>query len=110
MDARGAGHVPICVPRDPALGEHVDGHQQRFAAVMHDEGMVSTCTTAMAFQVALAERLELGRVHGNRPDGDATLTARHRMVVALDGFVLETVRKRSRDRFLWRLRRRGAAR
>jgi UDP-N-acetylglucosamine transferase subunit ALG13 len=110
MDARDAGHVPICVPRDPALGEHVDGHQARFAAVMHAEGMVTTCTSSAAFQVALAERLELGRVRGHRPDGDATLEARHRMVVALDGFVLETARKRAREGFLRRLRRRGAAR
>lgn len=29
-DARAAGHVPVVVPRDPVLGEHVDGHQQRF--------------------------------------------------------------------------------
>ena len=36
MDAREAGHVPLVVPRDPALGEHVDGHQQRFARVVAD--------------------------------------------------------------------------
>lgn len=28
---RAAGLLPIVVPRDPALGEHVDDHQQRFA-------------------------------------------------------------------------------
>jgi UDP-N-acetylglucosamine transferase subunit ALG13 len=102
-DARSAGHVPICVPRDPERGEHVDGHQQRFAAVMDDEGMVTTCTTAAAFQVALAERLELGRVRGHRVDDGATLIARQRMTVALDQLVMETERKRSRQRFLWRL-------
>ncbi len=31
MDALGAGRLPIVVPRDPELGEHVDGHQLRFA-------------------------------------------------------------------------------
>lgn len=31
MDARLAGRLPIVVARDPALGEHVDDHQQRFA-------------------------------------------------------------------------------
>ncbi|MFS3128119.1 glycosyltransferase [Nocardioides sp. Bht2] len=30
MDAQLAGHTPVVVPRDPALGEHVDNHQQRF--------------------------------------------------------------------------------
>ena len=40
MDAREAGHVPLCVPRDPGLGEHVDGHQQRFAAIVGQAGVV----------------------------------------------------------------------
>ncbi len=31
MDARAAGRLPIVVPRDPRLREHVDGHQLRFA-------------------------------------------------------------------------------
>lgn len=31
MDARMAGRMPIVVARDPELGEHVDGHQMRFA-------------------------------------------------------------------------------
>ncbi len=30
-EARRHGHLPICVPRDPTRGEHVDDHQQRFA-------------------------------------------------------------------------------
>lgn len=36
MDAQLAGHTPVVVPRDPALGEHVDNHQQRF--VQHLSG------------------------------------------------------------------------
>lgn len=39
MDAREAGHLPLVVPRDPALGEHVDGHQQRFARMVADAGV-----------------------------------------------------------------------
>lgn len=31
MEARARGHVPVVMPRDPARGEHVDGHQQAFA-------------------------------------------------------------------------------
>jgi UDP-N-acetylglucosamine transferase subunit ALG13 len=31
MDARMAGRLPIVVARDPDFGEHVDGHQMRFA-------------------------------------------------------------------------------
>jgi UDP-N-acetylglucosamine transferase subunit ALG13 len=54
MDARDAGHVPICVPRDPARGEHVDGHQQRFAALVHQAGVVTRAETVTEFQEALA--------------------------------------------------------
>ena len=32
MGARTAGHLPLVLPRDPALGEHVDQHQLRFAS------------------------------------------------------------------------------
>ena len=32
MEVRGAGILPIVVPRDPTYGEHVDGHQVTFAA------------------------------------------------------------------------------
>lgn len=96
MDARGAGHVPICVPRNPELGEHVDGHQQRFARVMNEEGMVTTCWTDTEFQVALAERLMLGRVRGQRPDGDTTLMARQRITGSLDQLVAESTARRER--------------
>lgn len=40
MDARDAGHLPLVVPRDPALGEHVDDHQQRFARRLSEVGDV----------------------------------------------------------------------
>ena len=40
MDARRLGRVPIVVPRSSKLGEHVDDHQQRFAARMSELGQV----------------------------------------------------------------------
>lgn len=42
MDAASAGHRPIVVPRDPALGEHVDGHQLDFARRMAEAGRIDT--------------------------------------------------------------------
>lgn len=39
-DARDAGHVPLCLARDPGLGEHVDGHQMRFVATVAAAGVV----------------------------------------------------------------------
>lgn len=40
MQARHAGRLPIVVPRRPELGEHVDGHQVRFAAWMAERGQI----------------------------------------------------------------------
>jgi UDP-N-acetylglucosamine transferase subunit ALG13 len=57
MDAREAGHVPLCVPRDPRLGEHVDGHQQRFAAMVGEAGVVRNVTPTDAFQDELDRAL-----------------------------------------------------
>lgn len=38
LDARGAGHVPIVVPRRARLGEVVDDHQVTFGRWMHERG------------------------------------------------------------------------
>lgn len=35
-----SGKIPLVMPRDPGLGEHVDGHQQRFAAHMAMRGLI----------------------------------------------------------------------
>jgi UDP-N-acetylglucosamine transferase subunit ALG13 len=45
MQARAAGHLPIVVPRRPELGEHVDGHQVRFATWMAARGHVVVVET-----------------------------------------------------------------
>lgn len=41
MQIRDSGQIPLVVPRDPARGEHVDGHQQRFVARLAVEGTVA---------------------------------------------------------------------
>jgi UDP-N-acetylglucosamine transferase subunit ALG13 len=41
FEAHRAGKIPIVVPRDPAHGEHVDGHQLRFAD--HLRGRLPVC-------------------------------------------------------------------
>ncbi|MFV0459014.1 MAG: glycosyltransferase [Actinomycetales bacterium] len=47
-EIRARGLVPIVVPRDPDLGEHVDGHQQRFARRMGEVDFVKTRETRSA--------------------------------------------------------------
>ena len=45
MDARKLGRVPIVVPRNADLGEHVDNHQQRFAKKMAALGEIHLAHT-----------------------------------------------------------------
>jgi UDP-N-acetylglucosamine transferase subunit ALG13 len=74
MDAREAGHVPLCLPRDPRLGEHVDGHQQRFAALVGEAGVVRVVATLDDFHAVLGEALR----HGNAGTRAATALSRDR--------------------------------
>lgn len=43
-DVRRSGLTPICVPRDPRRGEHVDEHQLRFARRIGEAGLLTPCT------------------------------------------------------------------
>ncbi len=58
MDARAAGRVPVVMPRDPAHGEHVDGHQIRFSHHLSRYGLATVATTrdelAAAVEAVLA--------------------------------------------------------
>ena len=56
-DARRAGRLPVVVPRDPALDEHVDDHQQRFARWMADRGQVWLALTESDLIKALGTAL-----------------------------------------------------
>jgi UDP-N-acetylglucosamine transferase subunit ALG13 len=46
MGAREAGVVPICIPRQSGLGEHVDDHQVRFASRVARAGQIHLASTA----------------------------------------------------------------
>lgn len=64
MEAREAGHIPVCVPRDPELSEHVDGHQQRFAAIVGRAGVVRTVTGLESFHTELDGALQRAAASG----------------------------------------------
>ncbi|WP_207619818.1 glycosyltransferase [Nocardioides sp. IC4_145] len=56
-EAREAGHLPLCVPRDPGFGEHVDDHQQRFADLVGRVGVVRVARTFQDFGRELDQAL-----------------------------------------------------
>ncbi len=87
-EARSYGHVPICVPRDPSRGEHVDDHQQRFARHLADAGLVVVTPTAAELGTALDVALEHHEDHHERSllrerERDASRAAVGRLVWAL---------------------------
>jgi UDP-N-acetylglucosamine transferase subunit ALG13 len=95
MDAREAGHVPLCVPRDPALGEHVDGHQQRFAALVGGAGVVRHVTDHEGFERELDRALSLSRATAALEMATRTRdAARAKLAAELDGLLLAGSRRR----------------
>jgi UDP-N-acetylglucosamine transferase subunit ALG13 len=87
-EALEAGHVPLCMPRDPSLGEHVDGHQQRFARLVGQAGIVRLVPSLDAFHRALDKAL--AETPGSRAAHAATAardTARARIAAELDDLI-----------------------
>lgn len=69
FEARNQGRLPVCVPRDPALEEIVDGHQQRFARHLAADDLLVLCEDRDTFFAAVDRLLadpDSGAVH---PDG-----------------------------------------
>jgi UDP-N-acetylglucosamine transferase subunit ALG13 len=60
-EARRTGHRPVVVPRDPAHGEHVDGHQMLFAARLGDAGLVTLVASAAALDTAVRDAAQQRR-------------------------------------------------
>jgi len=57
MECRRTGHLPIVVPRDHQLGEHVDEHQRRFAQRLSAGKTVVLCESEEALRAALDSAL-----------------------------------------------------
>lgn len=71
MSARHAGHHPLAVPRDPSLGEHVDGHQMRFVTWAAAKGL---CTETVSVE-ELSEVVAALGPSGTRSDTTTAATA-----------------------------------
>lgn len=63
-DARRYGTRPIVLPRDPARGEHVDGHQLLFVARLASSGLVTAVSSEGTLHQALRQELATPRDSG----------------------------------------------
>lgn len=61
LEARGAGHTPVVVPRERRFGEHVDDHQVRFVTRLAGSGMVDMALDEPQFERAVEAALLRGR-------------------------------------------------
>ncbi len=76
MEARAARHIPIVVPRDPALGEHVDGHQIRFAQRLDERGDIRLVNSLDQLREAVELAKVMGRIAADVPTQRAETTVR----------------------------------
>jgi len=58
FEARAQGSMPLCVPRDPALHEIVDAHQQHFARWLADDSLILLAEDEATFERLLTATLE----------------------------------------------------
>ena len=72
---RQVGLLPLCVPRDPTLGEHVDDHQQRFARHQAARGRIRHLEDEASLHAALDEVVREPSVLRIDPSSDASVAA-----------------------------------
>lgn len=87
MDARRLGRVPIVVPRSADLGEHVDNHQQRFAARMAELGQVHLARTQEDVFELLDKAVADPSAFALTESGDHIAAAVRRFEELVDGIV-----------------------
>ena len=87
MEARAAGHTPIVVARDPARGEHVDGHQQRFVARIAQDGIVVAVDGHDDLSGALEQAIASGPPAGRRLERDEAVATIGRIGDLLDELI-----------------------
>ncbi|WP_407663405.1 glycosyltransferase [Micromonospora musae] len=102
LEARRHGHLPIVVPRNPTLGEHVDDHQQLFARRLGAAGMVALCESREELRDALAAGLADPTRFAVATDA-AAQHAQQAAVTRVGQIVDELVAAASRRRPRWRL-------
>jgi len=100
MDARACGRLPIVVPRDPARGEHVDDHQQRFAAHLEARGRIVVATDESDLHLLVRRALAEPARFTAEPQESPTVATGRAIEASLEA-VLHRAARRSRRRS-WR--------
>ncbi len=93
-EIRRLGRLPVVVPRDPSLGEHVDAHQQRFAGRWAAAGLVVRAVDPAACAAAVADALARPERYAVAAQDEAERIAR---TVAHYGAVFDAVIAASRS-------------
>jgi UDP-N-acetylglucosamine transferase subunit ALG13 len=95
-EARRLGHRPIVVPRRPEAGEHVDGHQVRFAQRLSAAGLVTLVDDAAGLRAAVQACLAQasGVVQPRVPEEDGTVQAAYAFARVVDDVLRAGTRPR----------------
>jgi UDP-N-acetylglucosamine transferase subunit ALG13 len=83
--ALSAGHSPVVVPRNPALREHVDDHQLRFAAWLAERRDITVVLEMDTLGDALREALARQADRPRNPPVPAEAITRLRAILASGG-------------------------
>ena len=83
-EARLAGHRPLVVPRRASLGEHVDDHQEQFAARIAATGAVLVAPDYLTLASALDRARSQPDVHRRPADAPGACPAVERFALAVD--------------------------
>lgn len=95
MEAKAHGHLPIVVPRNPDLGEHVDGHQIRFCEHLERSGAIHFARSAQEVADLVTQIIAAGG-RGPATDGQAPATT----LTAISN-ELDRLTSKPRRRLLW---------
>jgi UDP-N-acetylglucosamine transferase subunit ALG13 len=89
FEVRRQGRKPVVVPRDPALDEHVDQHQQEFSRRMGAMGLVTLCEERGAFLDALGAVLKDPEAHAVSDEENRRDAAQVAAAVAITGSIVD---------------------
>lgn len=93
MDARSVGKVPIVVPRQSRLGEHVDDHQVRFARRLDEARLIRMATTEGDFRSLIATALDWPEQFATSPEQSDIGDTVKRFGVLIDELIAKPARR-----------------